>query len=506
MSPQTLQVFGPELYLCGLGLLILIADMILGRRGRGFITGLTVVGLVGCLVPIVNLWGSEPRSIFSGTYVVDGLALFFKALFVVTGAFVVLLTAGYGAQTDPGESDALPDRGEFFALLVFLVLGLCLMAGANDLVLLYLSFELVSLTSYMMAAWRKRDRLSNEAGVKYFIYGAAASAVMLYGLSLLYGAGGSTNLTTLGEHFMKPVPGAGLALVGVLGVLLVLVGLGYKISMVPFHAWAPDVYQGAPTPVTALLSVGPKAAGFALLLRVFAALAPALHVPWQMVLALFATLTMFGGNLLALRQTDMKRLLAYSSIAHAGYLLIGVVVGPQEPWGQAGILVYLVAYLLMNLGMFSLAIWVERFGEPVEGEQLPSSLARYSGLAQRAPGVAFLTVILLLSLTGIPPTAGFLGKLYLFGAAIKSHQWAWLAVVGIINSVVSLYYYMNIARLMYFGKVPHEAKRAVAEAGRLRPAEALLGAVVVLTTAATVALLVVPDWLVDAARLTVAVR
>jgi NADH-quinone oxidoreductase subunit N len=505
MSPETLRAFSPELYLCGLGLLVLIADMVVGRKGRGFVAALTVVGLVGCLAPIVSLWGSEPRSIFSGTYLLDGLALFFKALFVVTGALVVLLTVGYGAARDDAEADALPDRGEFLSLLVFLVLGLCLMAGANDLVVLYLSFELVSLTSYMMAAWRKRDRLSNEAGVKYFVYGAAASAVMLYGLSLIYGAGGSTNLTVLGQHFMKPIPGAGLALVGVLGVLLMLVGLGYKISMVPFHAWAPDVYQGAPTPVTALLSVGPKAAGFALLLRVFAALSPALYIPWQVVLAMFATITMFGGNLLALRQTDMKRLLAYSSIAHAGYLLIGVVVGPQEPWGQAGILIYLVAYLLMNLGMFALAIWVERFGEPVEGEQLPSSLARYSGLAQRAPGIALLTVILLLSLTGIPPTAGFLGKLYLFGAAIKSHQWAWLAVVGIINSVISLYYYMNIARMMYFGEAGHaQTPRPVG--GGLRAAEALLGALVLVTTAATVAVLVFPDWLVDAARLTVAVR
>lgn len=499
MPYSNLGLFTPELCLCGLGLLVLIVDLFAAPRARWLAPTVAVVGLAACLRPILELWGTAPCLEFSGSYAVDATAVFFKAFFAVVGILVVLLSVGYAArpwgqaQAEVGDASAaepLPSSGEFYSLIVFLVLGMCLMAGANDLILIYLSFELVSLTSYLMAAWRKTDRGSSEAGVKYFVYGAAASGVMLYGMTLVYAAGGTTNLTALSHHFLQPVQGGGLALLGVLGLLLMMVGLGYKISMVPFQAWAPDVYQGAPTPVTALLSVGPKAAGFALIVRFFYTLGPALHVPWQMVFAILAVLTMFTGNLLAIRQTNVKRMLAYSSIAHAGYLLIGFVVGPTELWGLPGILVYLVAYLLMNLGMFAVAIILER----AEGD---SELSRFAGLAQSAPGLAAMTVILLLSLTGIPPTAGFLGKVYIFAAAIKSREWAWLAVVGIINSVISLYYYMNIARLMYFQKDGGTALQRV---------PAVLTVTVVLCALGTLGVCIFPDWLVEAARLTMAAR
>lgn len=499
MPYSNLGLFTPELCLCGLGLLVLIVDLFVAPRARWLAPTVAVVGLAACLRPILELWGTAPCLEFSGSYAVDATAVFFKAFFAVVGILVVLLSVGYAArpwgqaQAEVGDASAaepLPSSGEFYSLIVFLVLGMCLMAGANDLILIYLSFELVSLTSYLMAAWRKTDRGSSEAGVKYFVYGAAASGVMLYGMTLVYAAGGTTNLTALSQHFLQPVQGGGLALLGVLGLLLMMVGLGYKISMVPFQAWAPDVYQGAPTPVTALLSVGPKAAGFALIVRFFYTLGPALHVPWQMVFAILAVLTMFTGNLLAIRQTNVKRMLAYSSIAHAGYLLIGFVVGPTELWGLPGILVYLVAYLLMNLGMFAVAIILER----AEGD---SELSRFAGLAQSAPGLAAMTVILLLSLTGIPPTAGFLGKVYIFAAAIKSREWAWLAVVGIINSVISLYYYMNIARLMYFQKDGGTALQRV---------PAVLTVTMVLCALGTLGVCIFPDWLVEAARLTMAAR
>ncbi len=484
MPYVNLQLFQPEIALCLVGLAVLILDLIVPRResGRTVVVIAAIVGLLGCLKLAVDLWGNAPITEFHGSYAIDGLAIFLKAFFIITGILVVLLAADFFRKSQA--------FGEFFVLLVFLVLGMCLLAGANDLILIYLAFELVSLTSYLFAAWKKRDRKSNEAGIKYFIYGAAASGVMLYGLTLIYAVGGSTNLLVMSVSMMRPYPGAGLALVAVLGVVLMVVGLGYKISMVPFHAWAPDVYEGAPTPVTALLSVGPKAAGFAVLLRVFYVLGPSLHVPWQVVFAILAVLTMFTGNLLAIRQTNVKRMMAYSSIAHAGYMLIGFVVGPSELWGLPAILVYLVAYLLMNLGLFGVVVLLERNGGT-------AAIDDFAGLAKAAPGLALITVVFLLSLTGIPPTAGFLGKLYLFAAAIKSREWAWLAVIGIINSVISLYYYMNIARLMYFEKTE---KQGIASAPRG------VSAVIWFTAIATLVMFAVPDGLIDAARAVLLVR
>lgn len=478
MPYQDLSVFAPELWLCGLALLVLVLDLLLPRRAAWLSAAAALVGLVVCARPVLDLLGAGPASEFMGSVAVDGFAVTFKLLFLACGVFVILLSVDFFTRSEA--------YGEYFSLVVFLVLGMCLLSCARDLILIYLSFELVSLTSYLLVAWRKTDPKSNEAGVKYFIFGAAASAVMLYGLTLVYGAGGSTNLGVIAENLMEPQKGGGLALVAVLGLLMTLAGMGYKISMVPFHFWAPDVYEGAPTPVTALLSVGPKAAGLALLFRFFYDLEPAIHFPWQVVVAMLAVVTMFAGNLLALRQTNIKRMLAYSSIAHAGYLLIGFVVGPGELWGIPGVVVYLVAYLLMNMGLFAVAIAIER-------STGSSDIDRFAGLARTAPGLSAVTLILLLSLTGIPPTAGFVGKLYIFGAAIQSHQWAWLAVVGIVNSVISLYYYMNIARLMYFDKRPGSEITGTPLAVRVT---------VFVTGLGTVALCLAPDWLIRLAQIT----
>ncbi len=477
MPYQDLSVFAPELWLCGLALVVLVLDLLLPRRAAFVCPAVALIGLLACARPVLGLLGAEATTEFVGSFAIDGFSALLKLIFLACGALVILLSVDFFRKTEA--------YGEYFAFVVFLVLGMCLLAGARDLVTIYLSFELVSLTSYLLVSWRKKDAKSNEAGVKYFIFGAAASAVMLYGMTLLYGAGGSTNLSVIAANLMQPERGGGLALTAVLGVLMTLAGIGYKISMVPFHFWAPDVYEGAPTPVTALLSVGPKAAGFALLFRLFWDLEPALHFPWQMVMAVLATITMFGGNLLALRQTNIKRMLAYSSIAHAGYLLIGFVVGPGELWGIRGVVVYLVAYLLMNLGLFAVAIVLERAAGS-------SDIDRFAGLSRTAPALAAMTIILLLSLTGIPPTAGFLGKLYLFGAAIKSHTWAWLAVVGIVNSVISLYYYMNIARLMYFDKREGLRLPTVPPAVRLT---------LLLTGVGTVLVFLFPNWLVDMAQM-----
>jgi NADH-quinone oxidoreductase subunit N len=433
MPVANYNLFLPETCLAILGLALLVLDLFLPRRLRIASAALAAAGMLGCLWPLARLWGEPATLEFSGSFATDSLAVFFKAIFILAGALVVLLSTDFFRNLRAGY-------GEYFSLLVFLVFGMCLLASSNDIITFYLSFELVSLTSYILSGYLRRDRKSNEAALKYFIYGAAASAVMLYGLSLMYGLGRSTNLLAIAESLRE---GEHPLLAG-LSAVMVLAGLGYKISMVPFHAWTPDVYEGAPTPVTAFLSVGPKAAGFAILMRVLWVLEPGLVKQWPAILAALSALTMCVGNLLAIRQTNVKRMLAYSSIAHAGYLLIGVVVGPHNPWGLQGVLVYFAAYLLMNLGAFAVAIGVFR-------NTARDDIADFRGMARTSPFVAVAMTIFLLSLTGIPPTAGFIGKVYLFMGAIQSQTWTWLAVVAIVNSAISLYYYMNVVRLMWFG-------------------------------------------------------
>jgi proton-translocating NADH-quinone oxidoreductase chain N len=311
--------------------------------------------------------------------------------------------------------------------------------------MIYLSMEFLSYTSYLLAGFLREDKKSNEAAIKYFLYGAITSAVMLYGLSLLYGISGSLNLNDLAFLFQSTVDSS-IRNVGIIGSVLVLAGLGFKISMVPFHQWAPDAYEGAPTPVTAFLSVGPKAAGFALMLRVFLVAMPALADKWTGLIGLFAIATMMLGNLVALQQTNVKRLLAYSSIAQAGYMLIGLVsanLTPNNPFnGLNGVLIYLAAYLFTNLGAFICVIAVENATGAVE-------IADYAGMVKRSPLVAALLALFFLSLAGIPPTAGFIGKFFVFGAALKT-GYLYLAGVAVVMSVVSVFYYFNVVRHCFF--------------------------------------------------------
>jgi len=434
MPVQNITTFLPEIILALAGLGVLVLDLFLRPEHKRLLPVLTVVGLVLFGAAAWRLWdpGRLPVFEFWHSILLDNYAVFFKLLFAAGGILIVLLSTDFLREVYA--------YGEYFALLLFTLLGMSLLSGAVDLVTIYLAFELVSLSSYVLAGYLRRDVKSSEAALKYFLYGASASAVMIYGMSLLYGLGGSTNLLVLADRLaMNPVgPLHALALI------MVLAGLGYKIAMAPFQAWSPDVYEGAPTAVTAFLSVGPKVAGFAILTRFLLIVAPPLVPQWQVILAVLATLTMFLGNLLAIRQTNVKRMLAYSSIAHAGYMLIGVIAaGSELGFGTGALLYYLTAYLFMNLGAFVvLMIVAHNTGtEELEG---------FRGLAHGSLGLALIMVVFLLSLTGIPPTAGFVGKLYLFGAAISSGAWWWLGVVGIINSAISLYYYMNLARLMFF--------------------------------------------------------
>ncbi|MBC7287985.1 MAG: NADH-quinone oxidoreductase subunit N [Armatimonadetes bacterium] len=428
-----LSLIGVELFLAALGAVVLVLELAFPRSWRKEIAAVAGAGMLAAAAPAVATWNRGAAVEFSGAFLADNLAIVFKLVFLLAGALTVLLSIDYFGQLRRGF-------GEYFALLVFFVLGLCLMASAGDLIVLYIAFELSSIAGYLLASWMINNPKSTEAGLKYFIYGAASSALMLYGLSLLYGFTGTLKLA---EIVRAMAVDGSIALALAAG--LVVVGLGYKIAMSPFHWWAPDVYEGAPTPVTAFLSVAPKVAGFALFLRLLHLVASTSPQAWPGFIAVLSAITMFTGNVLAIRQANIKRMLAYSSIAHAGYMLIGVAVATADPMGIEAVAVYAAAYLFMNLGAFAVATLVES----AAGSSL---IACFEGLAQGHPMTAAAMLIFLLSLTGIPPTAGFVGKLILFGAAIKQPQFAWLAIVGIINSVISLYYYMNVVRLMYFGR------------------------------------------------------
>jgi len=433
-APSDLWAIGPELWLLALGLLVLLLDLVLPADRKAWAGGIAAGGLVLTLVPISTMVDWTPRTVFFGTYAVDGFAVFFKVITVVATALVILASL-----------ETLRSRfaGEFYALLVFTALGLVLMAASTDLILLALAIEYVSLTSYVLAGFLKASRKSNEAGIKYFLFGAAASAVMIFGFSIVYGLSGSTNLYDIaGRLRAAPLPAL------YMGVALMLAGFGFKISMVPFHQWTPDVYEGAPTSVAAFLSVASKAAGFAALVRVLLVAIDPARVDWVLLLSVLAAVTMTLGNLLALPQRNIKRMLAYSSISHAGFLLIGVAAF-RGHFGTPGLLIYLLGYTFTQLGAFFVAVLI---GAQLRTDEIPD----YAGLARRAPVSSFLMAVFMLSLTGIPPTAVFVGKFYVLAAAIETGL-LWLAVVGIVNSVISLFYYVGVIRAMYVMPAPSEA-------------------------------------------------
>jgi NADH-quinone oxidoreductase subunit N len=447
VSPDEFLAVTPELWLGGLGLVLLVVDLLVPDGRKAVVGWAAVCGLALSLLPIVGLFGAAPRTVLFNTYAVDGFAVFFK-LVAVAATILVMLSA----------MDVLRGRtrfeGEMYILLTFTALGLCLMAASADLIMLALSIEFVSLCSYVMAGYFKADPKSNEAGIKYFLFGAGASAVMIYGFSILYGLTGQTSLYAI-ANAVRAAPQPAL----IAAIALSLAGFGFKISMVPFHQWTPDVYEGAPTPVAAYLSVASKAAGFAALVRLLVvAIAPS-GLDWVVLVAGLAAVTMTVGNLLALPQRNIKRMLAYSSISHAGFLLMGVAAYRGD-FGAPGLLIYILAYTFTNLGAFFVAVAV---GQRLGSDDIPD----YAGLSQRAPGLAALMVLFMLSLTGIPPTAGFFGKFYIFGAAINNGL-LWLALVGLVNSVIALYYYVGVIRAMYL--MPAPSPEAMAEPTALRVA------------------------------------
>jgi NADH-quinone oxidoreductase subunit N len=439
---RSLALFEPELALVAGLVLVVIVDSIGGRWRNAAARLLSLASLAAALGFAFNLHASGARAaVFSGMLVVDPLGAAFKVILVAAALLLVLAFTFRNSRELHGLG-----QGELYSLVLALTLSNLLLAASNDIVMLYLALEMVSITSYVMVAYLKGDRMSNEASLKYVLFGAVSTGGMLYGFSLLYGMTGTTSLPRIQEFLAGGIPDANRFAVYAI-TLLVLAGFGFKIAAVPFHFWCPDVYQGAATPVTAFLSVAPKAAGFGIVLRFFFG---SLSVPgtgawdlsgtidWQQLLMLVSVLTMTVGNVAALTQNNMKRLLAYSSIAHAGYLLMGVVALSEN--GARGLIVYLLAYLFMNLGAFLVVTLVHLHDGTFD-------LRDYPGLYRRAPLLTIAMAFFLLSLVGIPPFVGFLGKLYVF-AAVIDRGFGWYAVVGAVNAAIAAYYYFRILKVM----------------------------------------------------------
>jgi NADH-quinone oxidoreductase subunit N len=432
----------PEIVLLIGGLLILLLDMAQGREqdsGRGFMA-VTVIFLIVALVGVVLQLGMDPHTVIA-TVDIDPFATFLKIL-IYTG--MILVAIGGGSFMNKHATG----RGEFWTLFIFVTLAMSIAVSANNLLLLFLAIEFLSITSYILAGFLRENRRSAEAGLKYFLYGSVASAGMLYGMSLLYGASSSIYFTGIAEA-LAANPDLGALILP--AALLTLVGFGFKASLAPFYQWAPDVYDGAPTPITAYLSTASKAVGFAVMARTLIVALGAYRVDWVPILAGFSILTMTVGNLIALRQTSIKRMLAYSSVAQAGYVLMGLTAVVSSGSGDItllgmnglnGLLLYLFAHLFTNIGAFMVVLAVEDTTGSTE-------IGAFTNLVQRAPGLAWGMFILLLSLTGIPLTGGFVGKFYVFGAAVQ-HQYFWLVGVALINVGIAAYYYLNLVRTMFF--------------------------------------------------------
>jgi NADH-quinone oxidoreductase subunit N len=446
---QSLVYFLPETILSLTVLAIISVDLAVGRANLRRTAGIAMAGLAAtAIATLATMDGHQARGLFGGLMARDPMSDFFKLFFLATTALVgaAAMRARDAVDYTATGKDKDKESAEFYALVLTTTLGMFLMAASTDLLTAFLSLEMVSIMSYILSGFKPRDRRSSEASLKYVIYGGVASGVMLYGMSLLYGLAGSTSLAAV-RAAAAATPATGTV---VAAVILCLAGFGYKIASVPFHMWCPDVYEGAPTPVTAFLSVGPKAAGFALLIRFFSGGVPTelgsgfgSTSPWPLLLSVIACATMTLGNLTALVQTNLKRLFAYSSIAHAGYLLLGLCAG--GPDGNRAIMLYLVTYLFMNVGAFVVIIGISDAG-------LGETLADYRGLGQRAPFAAVTMVLFLCSLTGLPPFAGFFGKYFLFAALVSrgTPLLITVAVIAALNSAVSLFYYAKIFRAMYF--------------------------------------------------------
>ena len=456
----------PELSLAATAVVVILLDLVIPRKGW-----LAVVSIIGLLVSAgfaIAMWGGDSQPMFNNMLAVDNFAIFFKLLFLAIAALVILASVDYVAKFARFQ-------GEYYALVLLSALGMMLMAATTELISIYIALELSSISLYVLVGFLK-DPKSTEASLKYLLLGAVASALLLFGMALIFGFTGQTQLGEIAQAIQ------GMSLSGVLdspglilGIVLLVAGFGFKIAAVPFHMWVPDVYEGAPTPITAYLSVASKAAGFALILRVFYSafgLPSWLSLDWGLVFAILAAISMTLGNVIAIAQTNIKRMLGYSSIAQAGYLMVGLAtVGFVSPVlsdssvfaGQSGLLFFLASYALTNLGAFIAIIAISN--------KLNSDLiSDYSGMGKRAPLLALALTLCLISLIGMPPAAGFMAKFYIFSGAVQ-HDLLWLVVIAVINSVISAYYYLRVVKVMWLGEPASEEK--VPSSGALKVALSL---------------------------------
>jgi NADH-quinone oxidoreductase subunit N len=456
----TIDYFGlaPELVLAGGLCLVLMLDLFIDERKKWMLTAVSSFTLLAAMVPVLMLALSETevRTMFDGRYVVDNFSLVMKAVFLIAGYVVVLLSSSHIEQ---GEYW----RGEFWFLLLTSLLGMLMMASSRDLVSIFVALEFLSIPAYMLAAWRKRDPKSNEAGVKYFLLGVFASAVMLYGMSLMYGVANSTLLTEIGA---KITATGEFSAVHALAVVFVVVGFAFKVSAVPFHTWAPDTYEGAPTPVTAFLSVASKAAGFVALVVLLYTAFPLAQDIWQPFIWILSALTMTVGNVLALKQNNIVRMIAYSSISQGGFVLMPLAVAGLAGSGTTAlrsVVLYMIVYAATNLGVFAIIL-------AVSNKTRSGEISSYGGLFSYAPTLGVLMTLFLASLAGIPPLGGWIAKFVAFQSLIQSQStWGYaLAVVGAVNSVVAFGYYGNVMREIWMRPVPDSDTTLISVPGSLK--------------------------------------
>ena len=456
----TIDYFGlaPELVLAGGLCLVLMLDLFIEERKKWILTAISSFTLLAAMVPVLMLAlsESEVRSMFDNRYVVDNFSLVMKGLFLLAGYVVVLLSSSHIEQ---GEYW----RGEYWFLLLTSLLGMLMMASSRDLVSIFVALEFLSIPAYMLAAWRKRDPKSNEAGVKYFMLGVFASAVMLYGMSLMYGVANSTLLTDIGA---KVTAMGEFSAVHALAVVFVIVGFAFKVSAVPFHTWAPDTYEGAPTPVSAFLSVASKAAGFVALVVLLYTAFPLAQDIWQPFIWVLSALTMTVGNVLALKQHNIVRMIAYSSISQGGFVLMPLAVAGLSGSGTTAlrsVVLYMIVYAATNLGVFAIIL-------AVSNKTRSGEVSSYGGLFSYAPTLGVLMTLFLASLAGIPPLGGWIAKFVAFQSLIQSQStWGYaLAIVGAVNSVIAFGYYGNVMREIWMRPVPDGDVTAISVPGSLR--------------------------------------
>ncbi len=427
----------PSLVLTCFGMALLIINVFSPRGKTAHVAWISIIGLVVSGAVSLGMW-NDPKVAFTGSLVLDNFAHFFNITFLIAAGLTILMSDDYLKR------EGYP-IGEYYPLLLFTTAGAMWMASGTDLMTIFLGLEVLSISLYVLAGLFRGQLRSNEAGLKYFLLGAFSTGFLLYGIALLYGVAGTTNIGDIGSY-LRNHPAFLANPMTIAGMLLLAVGFLFKIAAAPFHMWTPDVYQGAPTPITAFMSAGPKAAAFAAFLRIFTLSLYGLKDEWTSLLWVLAVITMIVGNVLAIYQQDLKRMLAYSSIAHAGYALVGMVAANAV--GMSGILFYMLAYTFMNLGAFAVLVLAGKKGE----DNL--TLEGFSGFGYKRPFLGVAMTIFLFSLMGLPPTAGFAGKFYIFAGAVKE-GYVWLAILGVLNSAVSLYYYLRVMVYMYF-REPNE--------------------------------------------------